>query len=92
MTTLKVYDTVLEAKNSAVNDYRDCAIRGLNIKFHAIHPYKIKIEENMDNDCYVYAANNPRYLLGMRFNKIEDYTRSGVCGEIRVCEYPLREG
>ena len=85
MTILKVYDTVLEAKNNAVNDYRECAIRGLDIKFHAVHPYKIKI----NNDCYVYAANNIEYLLGMRFNKIEDYTRSGVCNEIRACEYPL---
>lgn len=87
MTILKVYDTILEAKNNAVNDYRDCAIRGLNVKFHTVHPYKIKIDENFDNDYYVYAANNPRYLLGMRFNKIEDYTRNGVCDEIRECLY-----
>ena len=91
MTILKVYDTVLEAKYNAVNDYRDCAIRGLNVKFHTVHPYKIKIEENMDNDCYVYVANNPRYVLGMRFNKIEDYTRSGMCDEIRVCEYESKD-
>ena len=50
---------------------------------------KINIDENMDNDCYVYAANNPRYLLGMRFDKIEDYTRSGMCDEIKACEYPI---
>lgn len=90
MTILKVYDTVLEAKYNAVNDYRNCATRGLNVKIDVVyHPYTIKIEENMDDDCYVYAANNPRYLLGMRFNKIEDYTRNGVCDEIRACEYPL---
>ena len=89
MITLKVYDTVLEAKYNAINDYRDCAERGLNVKFRAIHPYKIRIEENFDDDCYVYAANNPRYLRGMRANKIEDYTKSGICDEIRACEYPL---
>lgn len=85
MTILKVYNTVLEAKSNAVNDYRECAIRGLDIKFHAVHPYKIKVSD----DCYIYATNNPEYLLGMRFNKIEDYTRSGMCNEIRACEYPL---
>lgn len=86
MTILKVYDTILEAKNNAINDYRDYVTRlDIVIKFYGIHhPYKIKI----DDDCYVYAANNPRYLLGMRFNKIEDYTRSGVCDEIKACEYP----
>ena len=89
MVTLKVYDTVLEAKNNVINDYRDCAMRGLNVKFHAVHPYKIRIEENFDDDCYVYAANNPIYLLGMRFDKIEDYTKSGICDEIKACEYLL---
>lgn len=86
MTILKVYDTVLEAQNNAKNEYRDYIIRGIGvvIKFNgAQHPYKI----NIDDDCYVYAVNNPRYLLGMRFNKIEDYTRNGVCDEIRACEY-----
>jgi hypothetical protein len=86
MTILKIYDTILEAKNNAVNDYRDYIIRELGaiIRFNGVHhPYKIKI----DDDCYVYAANDPRYLLGMRFNKIEDYTRSGVCDEIKACEY-----
>ena len=85
--TLKVYDTVLEAKNNAINEYRDCITRGLDIiiRFNGIqHPYKIKF----GNDLYVYAANNPRYLLGMRFNNIEDYTRSGICDEIKACEYP----
>ena len=89
MTILKVYDTILEAKNNAVNDYRDYVTRGLDIviRFNGVHhPYKIKI----DDDCYVYAANNLRYLLGMRFNKIEDYTRSGVCDEIRACELYIR--
>lgn len=89
MTTLKVYDTVLEAKYNAINDYRDYIAKGLekgiDVKFHAIHPYKIKVGD----DCYVYVVNNPRYLRGMRANKIEDYTRSGVCDEIKVCEYPL---
>ena len=92
MIILKVYDTVLEAKNNAKNEYRDCIIRGLDgvIRFNgAVHPYKIKF----GNDEYVYAANNPRYLLGMRFNKIEDYTRSGMCDEIKACEYPMiKEG
>lgn len=85
MIILKVYDTVLEAKNNVVNDYRDYIAKGIDIKFHAVHPYRI----NVGDDCYVYAANNPRYLLGMRVNKIEDYTRSGVCDEIKACEYPL---
>lgn len=92
MTILKVYDTVLEAKNNAVNDYRDYVtkeyiVRKLNVKFYTVHPYKIKVND----DCYVYAANIPRYLRGMRFNKIEDYTRNGVRDEIRVYEYPMRE-
>ena len=86
MTILKVYDTVLEAKNNAIDDYKDCAIRELNVKFHAVHPYKIKV----DDDDYVYATNDPRYLLGMRFNKIEDYTKNGVRDEIRVCELYTR--
>ena len=88
MTTLKVYDTVLEAKNNAVDEYENYVSRGLDvvIKCYGVHhPYEIKIND----DCYIYAANNPRYLLGMRFNKIEDYTRSGICDEIRACEYPL---
>jgi hypothetical protein len=88
MTTLKVYDTVLEAKSNAANEYRDCITRGLGVKFYAVHPYKIRF----GNDEYVYAANNPRYLLGMRFNHIEDCTRSGMCDEIKACEYPLKEG
>lgn len=88
MTILKVYNTVLEAKNNAVDEYENYVKRGLDvvIKCYGVHhPYEIKIGD----DCYVYAANNPRYLLGMRFNKIEDYTRSGICDEIRACEYPL---
>ena len=89
MTILKVYDTVLEAKYNAINDYRDYVTRGLDIviKFNGVqHPYKIKIGD----DCYVYAANDTKYLLGMRFNKIEDYTRSGVCDEIKACELYIR--
>lgn len=88
MITLKVYDTILEAKNNAKNEYRDYIIRELGdiIRFNGVlHPYRIQI----DDDCYIYAANNPRYLLGMRFNKIKDYTRNGMCDEIRACEYPL---
>ena len=88
MITLKVYDTVLEAKNNAVDDYRNYVtkeyiIREIDVKFDTAHPYKIKVND----DCYIYAINNPRYLRGMRVNKIEDYTRSGVCDEIRACEY-----
>ena len=85
MKILKVYDTVIAAKNSAINDYRDYITKGIDVKFHTIHPYKIKVGDN----CYVYASNNPRYLHGMKFNEIEDYTRTVVCDEIRACEYPL---
>ncbi len=84
MTILKVYDTVIAAKHSAINDYRDYITKGLDVKFHAIYPYKIKIND----DCYVYGANNnSKCLLGMKFNEIEDYTRTVVCDEIRACEY-----
>ena len=85
MTILRVFDTVIEARKEAEYAYWICKDKGFNIKYHAVHPYKI----NFNNDCYVYAANNPRYLRGMRANKIEDYTKSGICDEIRVCEYPL---
>ena len=86
MTVLKVYDTVLEAKSNAVNDFKEYIMKELDVdKIYTKHPYKIKVSD----DCYVYAANHPRYLLGMRFDKIEDYTRSGMCDEIRACEYPL---
>ena len=85
MTILKVYDTVVEAKNNAVNAYKDYISRGLDVKLYLKHPYKIQMNYNY----YVYASNNPRYLLGMRFNAIEDYTKSGICDEIRACKiYP----
>ena len=86
MNILKIYDTVLESKNNAVNDYRDYITRGLDVKFYPTHPYNI----NVDDDCYIYAANNLKYLLGMRFDKIEDYTRSGVCDEIKACKLYTR--
>ena len=87
MTILRVYDTVLEAKKEAEYGYWLCKDREYDVKYHAIHPYKIEYE----NDSYIYMVNRGRYCLGWRVDKIEDYTRKGLCDEIRACEYPLRE-
>lgn len=88
MTTLRVFDTVLEARTAAERTYKWSKALGFDLQYHAVHPYVVTYKD----ERYVYAVNNAEYVLGMRFNKIEDFTRSGVCNEIRACEYPLREG
>ena len=84
MTILRVFDTVLEARKEAEYAYWLCIDKGYKIKYHAVHPYKIEY----GLDSYIYMVNRSEYCLGLRVNKIEDYTRSGVCDEIRACQYP----
>lgn len=90
MTILKVYDTVLDARDEAQCEYE--LRKRLNpyivMIYHSTHPYMI----HDGNDIDIYVANKAEYVCGMRVDKIEDYTRKGLCDEIRACEYPLREG
>lgn len=73
MTILKIYDTVLEARKEAEYAYWLCKDKGFNVTYHAVHPYKIEY----GLDSYIYMINRSKYWLGLRFDKIEDYTKSG---------------
>lgn len=86
MTKLRVFDTVLEAGIAAERTYKWSKAFGFDLQYHAIHPYVVTYKD----ERYIYVANKAEYVRGMRVDKIEDYTRSGICDEIKACEYPLR--
>lgn len=88
MTILRVFDTVLEAKTAAERTYKWITAFGFDLQYHAVYPYVVTYQDQH----YVYVVNKAEYVRGMRVDKIEDYTRKGLCDEIKACEYPLREG
>lgn len=79
MTTLRVFDTVLEARKAAELTYKWSKTLGFDLQYHAVHPYVVTYKD----EHYIYAVNKAEYVLGMRADKIEDYTRKGLCDEIR---------
>ena len=85
MTTLRVFDTVLEARTAAERTYKWSKALGFDLQYHAVHPYIVTYKD----ERYIYVVNNAKYVCGMRVDKIENYTRKGLCDEIKACKYPL---
>ena len=82
MTILRVYDTMRQAKREAEYGYWICKDKGYDVKYRAIHPYKIEYGD----DSYIYMVNRAECCLGWRVDKIEDYTTWGLSPEIRACQ------
>lgn len=81
MTTLRVFDTVLEARRTAKCTYKWLKALGIDLQYHAIHPYVLTYKDI----CNIYVVNRAEYMRGMRVDKIKDYTRKGLCDEAKMC-------
>lgn len=80
MIILKVYDTMREARQECKKDYLLFKNKGVR----CISPYRLEF----GYDRYMYISrNNTDYILGARFDSIEDYTTKGLPPEaIMACQ------
>ena len=79
MTILRVFDTMRQAKKECEDAYQYAKDKGVRY----ISPYRLEF----GNDRYMYVSrNNTDYILGARFDVIEDYTTLGLPPRIKACQ------
>lgn len=84
MTILKVYDTMHRAKFEAEKYYKECLNNGMDVR------YRTPIRFEVGEDIYMFVSRQAEMeILGLRFDRIDDYTTWGIPTRMKMCEYSL---